>query len=642
MSAILRPNVPPSRKQVQPRVEPAAISLTIAAVASVIMLQATRVFVSYLVVVIGQANRTSLATVTFGVFLAIALAPLIVRLLGTRSTIMFAASGMALLRVVIQFWTRSEARLIMAAAVIILWGWLALTVLGTHRHALTIGLLAGLLLDVALRVGFLTLDLPWNSGVLAAAVTIALAGFLLVAAILASTAKTNEPATDGGGLSLIAVGPGLALFHLVSGNLGLAQTKTGLGFAAAMLLLSLGLIAGMLGSLLSERGAVSSNIRVNLTLRLAASVIGGAALWVFWTSRTIAPFALPFVSASTVMLTGSAILSGVRPVPKARLFFPTLWFTLGMLLQVGILFLYYDASGQAVFIVAAATLLAAGALIGVIGTTRAEHPVVFSVQTVAPIATTVAILILVCGWQFMGESSPTQGSLLPVTFTVMTYNLQDGFSADNSFDLEAQADTIASAHPDVVVLQEVSRGWLVTSAADEALWLSHRLNMPIYFGGNSDDGLWGNAILTRAPVAEVRRLQFTVTKNLKRGAIEVRIPTANGDVWIVGTHLDNPKAADAIRLEQATQLLHDLSSRTPAIVAGDFNADPGTAVLNAFSAGGFADPGAEFLRGVSTTTDERRLDYVLITSRITVTSMRAIDSQASDHKPVIALLSLAP
>ncbi len=311
-----------------------------------------------------------------------------------------------------------------------------------------------------------------------------------------------------------------------------------------------------------------------------------------------------------------------------------------MLLQVGILFYYYDASGRARYMVIAAIALAAGSLPAVFKVSRQRHPFALSSQSIAIVAVPVALLAIACGWQFIGVSNPSTDTTFPASFTVMTYNLQDGFAANNSFDLEAQARVIESAHPNVVVLQEVSRGWLATSGADEALWLSHRLNMPIYFGGNSDDGLWGNAILTRAPVSTVKQLHFTLTKNLKRGTIEVLVPTPSGDLWFVGTHLDNPKAADDIRLEQTRQLVASLEDRYPAVVMGDFNADPGTDVLTTFNAAGLADTGLTFTPNATTTTDARRLDYILVTNGIQVNSEQVIESIASDHRPVVASLTL--
>ena len=595
MSVISGTNPTQKRDVAWPRTDSTAIVLNVAALSSVIMFQALRVLVSYLVVVVGQANRSALIRDTLAIFLAMAAAPVLIRIVGLRRTVIATATVIAVLRVTLQFWTQADARLMLAAAILVFWGWLTIALIQTDRRAVSFGLLAGMILDVAIRVAFLTMDLPWNTSIASGAVTVVIAALLLVGALLSRSAAESGEATPGANLALIAIGPGLATFHLVGCNLGLAQTKTGLGFAGAASVLGLGLAAGLIGSTLAIRYRSSASLTAGLTVQLLVTVVGGSALWVFWTRENLAPYALPLIVAAIMMLVSGAIWSDTPPSGQRRIVVPTIWFTLGMLIQVGILFYYYDASGHALYMVIAAVALAIGSLFGSFSVSRERHHFTLSTSTAFIVVIPVLLLVIACAWQFVGVSNPTADATFPATFTVMTYNLQDGFAANNTFDLEAQAAVIESAHPDVVVLQEVSRGWLVTSGADEALWLSHRLNMPIYFGGNSDDGLWGNAILTRAPVSNVRQLHFTVTKNLKRGTIEVQVPTPAGNIWFVGTHLDNPKAADDIRLEQTRQLISALEDRYPAVVMGDFNADPGTDVLNTFNTAGLTDPGLTFI-----------------------------------------------
>lgn len=121
----------------------------------------------------------------------------------------------------------------MAAVIVVLWGWLTNEIVGVDRFAMAHGLLAGLALDVAIRIGFLSLDLPWNNGAAAAVVAVAISVVLIASAVIGLNRIVEPWRTRGLSLSLVAVGPGLAMFHFVDGNLGLAQVKTGLGFAPA-------------------------------------------------------------------------------------------------------------------------------------------------------------------------------------------------------------------------------------------------------------------------------------------------------------------------------------------------------------------------------------------------------------------------
>ncbi|HET7035219.1 MAG TPA: endonuclease/exonuclease/phosphatase family protein [Thermomicrobiaceae bacterium] len=224
--------------------------------------------------------------------------------------------------------------------------------------------------------------------------------------------------------------------------------------------------------------------------------------------------------------------------------------------------------------------------------------------------------------------------------TVMTYNLQEGFSRDDRFDLERQAAAIEAEHPDVVVVQEVSRGWLVAAGADEVLWLSQRLGMQAVFGANSDDGLWGNAILSRAPLQDAAREQYTTTQNLKRSVVAARVDTAAGPLWLFGTHLDNPVGATDVRLSQTRELIRFWNNRSPALVLGDLNADPGDPVFGLFTSAGLVDLDRQLPPGASTSSDQRLIDHILATPNLTLQSIRVPDTWASDHRPLVARVSL--
>ena len=59
---------------------------------------------------------------------------------------------------------------------------------------------------------------------------------------------------------------------------------------------------------------------------------------------------------------------------------------------------------------------------------------------------------------------------------------------------------IEEQQPDIVALQEVTRGWVIYGSFDMLVWLSQRLDMP-YVYGPAADSVWGNAILSRYPMS---------------------------------------------------------------------------------------------------------------------------------------------
>jgi endonuclease/exonuclease/phosphatase family metal-dependent hydrolase len=252
------------------------------------------------------------------------------------------------------------------------------------------------------------------------------------------------------------------------------------------------------------------------------------------------------------------------------------------------------------------------------------------------------LLLLISAWEVWSWDDVGPDAAIGPTVTVMTYNIQSGFAADNQFDLDETARVIESQQPDIVVLQEVSRGWLVTSGIDEALWLSRRLHMNYAFGANSDDGLWGNVVLSRAPLGATRTIQYDVTENLKRSAIEVQVETQVGDLWVLGTHLDDPPDAGAVRLQQAEELVASWNQRSPALVMGDMNSDPNDPVIVTLRSAGFVDYGEALNAPAYTSHDHRRIDYILGTHDMLLRDIHIPNVWTSDHRPVVATVTLLP
>ena len=103
----------------------------------------------------------------------------------------------------------------------------------------------------------------------------------------------------------------------------------------------------------------------------------------------------------------------------------------------------------------------------------------------------------------------------------MTYNIHQGFNAGQTPSLDALVDVVSLEQPDVLVLQEVVRGWMIDEQHDALGVLAERLAMPYVFGPNIGD-LYGNAILSRFPMTDVKRVHFAVeggAKHQPRGAV---------------------------------------------------------------------------------------------------------------------------
>ena len=149
-------------------------AVMLAATATILMLEATRVFVAYLVFVVDQSRRVELGGIALGVFVAIGLIGALRKVAGWRLALGISAVMLVAARLVLQFWQAPEARIVLGALVIVGWGWLVSLLFKSLRDPAALGVLLGLALDVGIRIWFETVDLPWMPTRQAHATTIVL------------------------------------------------------------------------------------------------------------------------------------------------------------------------------------------------------------------------------------------------------------------------------------------------------------------------------------------------------------------------------------------------------------------------------------------------------------------------------------
>lgn len=613
--------------------------LLLAAASTVMMLQATRVFLSYMVFIIDQSERLELGVTAGAVYLSIALGAILPRVAGIRRTMLLLTVGMVAARCTLQVWTEPDGRMWLGAATIVLAGWLLPGLLFTARSTAAYGVGVGLALDVALRVGRDTLDLPFSPTVAAHAATLVIGVVALLGALMIQRADASAPST-GLAVSALTFGPALALHHLTIGNLGTVQLRLDDSLATSAWLLSVGIIGGLAIDLLLAGRVVGKSARgraIPAVTTIGLILAGGGGLLAFWNDSSGAGIVgLVAGTASTVALIVGALRGGEGHGGVAA---TALWLTLGMILHAALLFAYFTATGLPVLIVVLFSVVALGALLEAWRPREERSSLELSTGSLGIAAAALVLASLVVT---VGASTPQAGEPLPGEFTVMTYNIQAGFSQDNHWDLERIAEVIEASEPDVVILQEVGRGWPILSAVDEAHWLSQRLGMQLVWGPASQDDLWGNAILTTAPMTSTAWVKFDTTQNLRRGAVLVELETEAGPVTVIGTHLDNPGGATSARQEQIAQLLELRGGVEPAIVAGDLNADPDSDAILTILGDGFSDTGAAFGPDAVTSDDARRIDYVLISPGLELVSAEIPDTWASDHRPVVITLRVGP
>jgi endonuclease/exonuclease/phosphatase family metal-dependent hydrolase len=229
---------------------------------------------------------------------------------------------------------------------------------------------------------------------------------------------------------------------------------------------------------------------------------------------------------------------------------------------------------------------------------------------------------------------------------ILSYNLHHCVGTDGKVDYDRLAAVIKGADPDIVALQEVGRGTGKSGQMEQDGELARRLNMENRYSSSieTDGGEFGNAILSRFPIVEfTRHLLPGGDGHEVRSLAESVIDTGSvaGKIRFFCTHLDH--LSEDLRMKQAAvlQKIAEKDLSLPMILAGDFNAEPGSPTLE-FMQKTWADLSSpEGLLTFPSDPASSKIDYVLIQPKqsFTLKQVSVLDEVvASDHRALLVTL----
>jgi endonuclease/exonuclease/phosphatase family metal-dependent hydrolase len=588
-----------------------------------------------------------------GPFLAGFAAPLLVRILRPRGALLVAGLGLAAVRLVEQLSSSPEVKLWAALAGITLFLWLLAIAATRSRQATVLGVVLGLTMDTGLRGVTGTIDPSWAPGTWPSLVVIA-SVLLLALLVVAAAGPKRSLASRGtwiglpGGhrprvaISLVAIGPFLLLHWLILQNQGWVATQTGWDWPASLTLI----IVGNAVSLAGAASALPSEHEGTVAAALGLILLAAAAL----ATQTGAIFAV--IAFIGLAASGPYLASVVGPPDPMR---PggvatTLSVATGGLLLVLLAFVYYAALDLPLPFEQSEVRTAIGVVLALLALAAADIPAGGTAPDWRPaivgallLAVPAAVLVL---HPPPGDPERTEG--FPVT--VATYNLHSGWDTDGRHSLEAIADVIERSDVDVVGLQEAGRGWLMDGAHDAVGWLARRLDMPhVAFHAPGDDPLWGNAIMSRYPLDEIRTDALPrMGTPVPRGYVSARIDLGRSEFLdLFVTHLHHEAEDLTVLHEAQIEVILEAWDEAPrTVLVGDLNAEPDdpqitglleTGFVDAWEEGGGEGPGATW----PADAPEVRIDYVLHTEDLSTEHVEVIDTAASDHRPVVATIGRA-
>jgi len=218
---------------------------------------------------------------------------------------------------------------------------------------------------------------------------------------------------------------------------------------------------------------------------------------------------------------------------------------------------------------------------------------------------------------------------------ILTYNIQQGYSAEGQKNLDGQLSLISELAPDVIGLQESDTNRIATGNTDLVRYFADHLNMYSYYGPSTVVGTFGVALLSRFPIENPRTF-YMFSEGEQTAAIEAQLQV-DGEVFnIIVTHLGNE---GPIVQQQAVMKVVD--NKPHMVLMGDFNFHPDSEPYQ-FTIEKLID--AWWTMWLSDTNDQginpdERIDYIFLSPDLKVEDIRFVTSSASDHPALISRIS---
>jgi endonuclease/exonuclease/phosphatase family metal-dependent hydrolase len=243
----------------------------------------------------------------------------------------------------------------------------------------------------------------------------------------------------------------------------------------------------------------------------------------------------------------------------------------------------------------------------------------------------------------VGAATLSRGERAAGTLSIASYNVHGCVGVDGRWRPQRVARAIAELDADVVAVQEVhsnpSAPW-----GDELAQLARETDYECVHGPTHarTGGAFGNGLLTRLPLAELRLIDLSQPRREPRGAIDAELRWGGARVRVVATHLGlEPWERSA----QCKQLLEQLSPQDDvdvSVLLGDFNEwwAPRRLIHELHAHFGYS----RAVRTYPSLAPLLRLDRIWVKPAHALRAVRAHRSRlsriASDHLPLRAVIGL--
>lgn len=570
-------------------------------------------------------------------FAATALLAPLGRLLGARRALALAVAGAAAARLVVQ---AQETPGLVPTLVALLLGMtglalaLRLTAARAGAGPAATALLGGLAVDVAVRLALVTWDAAWQPGPVGWVVAGGLVGVALLALAAVLTGPPGARGSDTIRTGLVP-GPVLALGTLVLASPPFVASSAGVDLAVAG--------AVVLGGLALGVGAARGTGPV--PLRVAAVVLP-VALWFLTGPDALGgPVVLVLVPLATVAAAVLLVPALRQPERETAGAWRTWLGAAAAAVLLVLVLMPYQVSYDLDLLrdVPAALWPALGgvALALLARTGRSAAPAAPAEpagrHTVLG-ALGVPVLLAAPAWLAVTTPRPADAGDDPAV-RVVTFNIHSAVDWHGRLDPEQVARVLEEQDADVVLLQEVSRGWPIGGGLDSVSWLARRLGTE-YAYGPAADRQFGNAVLADRPIRSSWSGRMDRGEGpMHRGYVGVEVAAGGTTLRVWSTHLQHRDDTTATRRAQARQVLAAWGGQERTVIGGDLNSRPGSPDIEPWFDGTGLVSAQDEAGDPSWNTSpapapDHRIDWLLVTPDLGLADAAVPQTLASDHLPV--------
>jgi endonuclease/exonuclease/phosphatase family metal-dependent hydrolase len=158
----------------------------------------------------------------------------------------------------------------------------------------------------------------------------------------------------------------------------------------------------------------------------------------------------------------------------------------------------------------------------------------------------------------------------PLVFA--SYNIHRCIGIDGRHEPDRVAAVIRELDADVIALQEVDARYHVEDGLDQIVHLAAASGLEAVPGPvlRSHRGTYGNGLLVRAGVVDVRHVDLSHRNRERRGALDVDLEIEDRRVRVVAAHLGLRALERRRQIGRLLNLLRD-HTEAPLVLLGDFN-----------------------------------------------------------------------